>query len=62
MSKYIGFEIDSKKIMACVVESGKNVYQTLRHSLLKKQLDTKYNSKMEISIVIPVFEESNKTK
>ena len=31
MKKYIGFDIDCKKIVACVVESGKkNIYQTLR--------------------------------
>ncbi len=31
MDKYIGFDIDSKKIVACVVESGKkDIYQTLR--------------------------------
>lgn len=30
MGKYIGFDIDSKKIVACVVESGKkDIYQTL---------------------------------
>jgi hypothetical protein len=31
MDKYIGFDIDSKKIVACVVENGKkDIYQTLR--------------------------------
>ena len=31
MDKYIGFDIDCKKIVACVVESGKkDIYQTLR--------------------------------
>jgi len=31
MNKYIGFDIDCKKIVACVVESGKkDIYQTLR--------------------------------
>ena len=31
MNKYIGFDIDSKKIVACVVEGGKkDIYQTLR--------------------------------
>ena len=34
MNKYIGFDIDSKKIVACVVESGKkDIYQTLKSDI-----------------------------
>ncbi len=34
MNKYIGFDIDSKKIVVCVVESGKkDIYQTLRSDI-----------------------------
>ena len=34
MNKYIGFDIDSKKIVACVVENGKrDIYQTLRSDI-----------------------------
>jgi len=30
MSKYIGFDIDCKKVVACVVENGKrDIYETL---------------------------------
>jgi len=34
MNKYIGFDIDSKKIVACVVENGKkDIYQTLKSDI-----------------------------
>ena len=36
--KYIGFDIDSKKTVACVVQEGhKNVYQTLPTDLVHMQ-------------------------
>ena len=39
MNKYIGFDIDSKKIVACVVENGKkDIYQTLRSDIESKRM------------------------
>jgi hypothetical protein len=36
MNKYIGFDIDSKKIMACVVENGEKTF--IEHQRLIKAL------------------------
>ena len=47
MNKYIGFDIDSKKIVACVVENGKkDIYQTLRSDIgsMRKFLEKQKSS------------------
>ena len=36
MNKYIGFDIDSKKIAACVVENGKKDWKSLQGLQKKK--------------------------
>ncbi len=57
MNKYIGFDIDSKKIVACVVENGKrDIYQTLRSDIgsmrkfLKKQKSSGHRVELAFEI------------
>ena len=57
MNKYIGFDVDCKKIVACVVESGKkDIYQTLRPDIgsmrkfLKEQKQHDYRVELVFEI------------
>ena len=57
MNKYIGFDIDSKKIVACVVESGKkDIYQTLKSDIgsMRKFLEKEKSSGHRVELAFEI--------
>ena len=57
MNKYIGFDIDCKKIVACVVESGKkDIYQTLRPDIgsMRKFLNEQKQHGYRVELVFEI--------
>ena len=57
MNKYIGFDIDSKKIVACVVENGKkDIYQTLRSDIgsMRKFLEKQKSSGHRVELAFEI--------
>ena len=57
MNKYIGFDIDSKKIVACVVENGKkDLYQTLRSDIgsMRKFLEKHKSSGHRVELAFEI--------
>ena len=61
MDKYIGFDIDSKKTVACVVQKGqKDKYTTLKTDieLMKKYLQEQQNSGEKLHLTFEVSGEA----
>jgi len=57
MNKYIGFDIDSKKIVACVVENGKkDIYQTLKSDIgsMRKFLEKQKSSGHRVELAFEI--------
>ena len=57
MNKYIGFDIDCNKIVACVVESGqKDIYQTLRPDIgsMRKFLNEQKQHGYRVELVFEI--------
>jgi hypothetical protein len=57
MNKYIGFDIDRKKIVACVVENGKkDIYQTLKSDIgsMRKFLDKQKSSGHRVELAFEI--------
>jgi transposase len=57
MNKYIGFDIDSKKIVTCVVEGGqKDIYQTLRSDIgsMRKFLERHKSSGHRVELAFEI--------